>query len=132
MIETIAATMAASAGTRLIDSVATATSKLVEKVTEPLSSNETASFDGVMRKQKINMMKKLFAAFPGLRAQLGEGPYWVIANKDGTVQLSSQTTGNKVTIDGSTRVGAEFIEYYQNMAALGAKKPQKGLEFPIV
>lgn len=129
MLDPITATMAAGAGTRLVDAVATTATELTKKIAAPLATDKTQSFEGVLRKQHTDMIKKLFAAFPGLKAQLGEGPYWVITNKDGTVQLSSQTTGNKVTIDGSNKAGAEFIEYYKNLAALNAKK---GLEFPAV
>lgn len=132
MLDPITATLAAGAGSRLVDTVANTAAALTDKLAAPLKVDKTASFEQTVRQGGMDRLRKLFAAFPGLKAQLGEGPYWVLTNKDGTVQLSSQTTGNKVTIDGSTKAGAEFVSYYQSLAALSVKKHGKGLEFPIV
>ena len=138
MLDPITATMAAGAGSRLVDTVTNVAQALTKKIAGPASlsaSEEVAPFDAfdqTARVQGKDLLKRLFAAFPGLKTQLGEGPYWISTNKEGTVQISSQKTGNKITVDGSTKIGAEFIKYYQDMAALAVKKPQKGLEFPIV
>ena len=71
-------------------------------------------------------MQKLLDAHPELQTQLGDGPYTMAYNAAGALALTSQTTGNTLTLDQTTPLGRQATAIAK---ATGLKNFQNGLGF---
>ena len=132
MIDPITATLAVNAGSRLaggLADVATATAQKLVGALPTVTMGQPVAFNDSLQDVAKSAFHKLFAAHPGLQAQLGAGPYALTQDSSGTLTLSSQKTGNFVTLDPSTAFGrqAQFLA-----DAFQLKNLEKGLEFSAV
>jgi len=120
MIDPISATMASNAGASLLshleDGAAAASVKIANLGANAASKiggaakAAGASFDDLLTSATAPVetpVDKLLAAHPELKAQLGNGPYSLTQNDDGSLQVASATSGQSVTLAEMSPVGIE-------------------------
>jgi len=127
MIDPISASIAAGAGARLIDRVGSAVLNATDGVASLLSAGKAtaAGFDDTLADATRAAFQKLFAAHPELKAQLGDGPYTLTQNDNGSLTLSSSSSGKSILLDRSTALGQKATLLANS---LELKNFQKGLE----
>lgn len=140
MIDPLSATLALGAGSRLVDGVSNvlngAASLVVGQPLDPMNISKSqaaglvskADFQANFADEWEMLMKKALAHYPQLKAQLGEGPYTMAQNEDGTLTISSKTTGKSAAIDPHTGPGRQIIACYGALVAGNVKNAEKGLE----
>ena len=126
MIDPITAAMAVGAGSSAIQALSTTASNAASSVSAIGGSVSGTSFSDVQKKMAKLAFEKMFSAHPELASELGAGPYTLSANTDGTLNLASQTTGNTITLDSTTKLGTQC----QSLAAtIGMKNGANSMAF---
>lgn len=140
MIDPITAAVATRAGSRVVGSLATTAANVLENISSAVPLGQP-SFASSTQKVAQTALRKLFALHPEVKAQLGEGPYNLIKNADGTLTLSSSKTGNNISFDKTTLLGQQVANIYDSFAqfqSLGGdpklmvKNLEKGLEISVI
>ena len=139
MLDPITASLAIGAGANIAGGLTTAATNAVQNVSNAISASAakatfaSGSFQTAYANLAAKVFQKLFASHPELKDQLtqqvGAGPYTLTQNTDGTLQISSQTTGNSMTLNNTTAVGQQATSLANSFEL---KNLQNGLELATV
>lgn len=106
MIDPITAMLATGAGVNFVKGIADDAAQAADDISQAASTADT-SFEDAFSSTGKTALKKLLAAHPELAAQLGDGPYTLAQDADGSLTISSQTSGISMALDASTPAGKQ-------------------------
>jgi len=126
MIDPITAALAVGAGAGAVQAVSSTATNAASSISAITGASSSASFQEVQKKMAKTAFEKLFSAHPELSSELGAGPYTLSANTDGTLKLASQSSGNSITLDSTTKLGSQCMSL---AGSIGMKNGANSMTF---
>lgn len=75
--------------------------------TDVAEDRKAFSFESLLTQARKKAIERLFDAHPELKTKLGEGPYSVSTAADGSLTLSSSSTGRSISLNPDTALGQQ-------------------------